>query len=68
MTYKAQDAAKDLILGQAQFSTKEVADARMAVCTTCPNFQKIMRVCSSCGCFLPAKVKFQNSSCPINNW
>lgn len=66
--YGAKDVALDLLKGQARYASDQVSEARMQTCRTCPEFRTVMRVCGACGCYLPAKVKFEKSSCPKGRW
>lgn len=53
------------------FPNKEVekiATNRMLTCLDCPKFKKNTNRCSLCGCYMPAKVRSINSTCPIKNW
>ena len=59
---------KGIITGNASYSTPEQAAARMEICKVCPRMQSVMKVCKECGCYLPAKVKFTMSVCPIGKW
>ena len=68
MSYNAGSAIKDIITGKVEYVSDAQADARMNICRQCPHMQQAMRVCQSCGCFLPAKVKFAMSSCPKSKW
>jgi hypothetical protein len=68
MAYSAGTAIKDVLTGNVEYASDEQAKARMDICRQCPHMQQVMRVCQSCGCFLPAKVKFAMSSCPKSKW
>lgn len=52
-------------LGRVQ---TEVADERMAICRECPNLNSVTGTCKECGCFMSAKSKLPNASCPIGKW
>jgi hypothetical protein len=41
-------------------------EERMKICRDCEFF--LLNVCKKCGCFMPAKTKFQTSRCPIGKW
>ncbi len=68
MAYSAGTAIKDVLTGNVEYASDEQAKARMDICRQCPHMQQVMRICQSCGCFLPAKVKFAMSSCPKSKW
>lgn len=45
-------------------------EQRTNICNSCEN-KKIFKeqpFCSVCKCFLPLKIKFKTSSCPVNKW
>ena len=44
-----------------------VAEERLAICKACP-FYTVTGTCSKCGCFMSAKVKLPNASCPEHKW
>lgn len=41
---------------------------RMTICIECPHLIKLTKQCSKCGCFMDAKTRLPNSSCPIGKW
>jgi hypothetical protein len=41
---------------------------RLEICKSCEYFHQILRMCSQCGCFMPAKILIKSSSCPIKKW
>jgi hypothetical protein len=45
-----------------------VAEKRLSICETCPNFIKSTTQCKECGCIMKLKAKLPNASCPINKW
>lgn len=40
---------------------------RIAVCEGCPRLNEDY-LCQECGCFMPAKVRGANQSCPLDKW
>ena len=53
------------------FPNKEVekiATNRMITCLDCEKFKIKERKCGICGCFMPAKVRNVDSTCPLNKW
>lgn len=67
-SYNIIDAAKDLVTGKLEFVSDEVAKERMDICKQCDARNDTINVCTVCGCFLPAKVKLKESSCPMEAW
>jgi hypothetical protein len=48
-------------------ASDEIADQRYSFCKECEHLNTL-NLCSICSCFMPGKVKFSNSSCPIGKW
>jgi hypothetical protein len=51
----------------ARASPKETAIERLAICETCPFYNKD-KMCEQCGCFMPDKVHDFNATCPVKSW
>lgn len=66
MTYTFTDAVKDVLKGD--FADKLSADDRYKICQACPLFDHTLFTCGSCGCFMPAKTKLLNATCPEGKW
>jgi hypothetical protein len=47
---------------------KELIEERLAICNTCPAFNKRLQKCNKCGCFMKLKTTLQKASCPIGKW
>lgn len=68
MSYNVFDAIKDTIFNPNDcWATEEEVKRRASICDECP-FKGSMNRCTKCGCFLPAKVKYKNSTCPQGKW
>jgi len=48
--------------------TEELAKKRISICFSCTNYKQKINRCNICGCFMPAKVRSINSSCPLKKW
>lgn len=46
----------------------DIAEQRLSICEKCPHLIKLTNQCSKCGCFINAKTKLKNASCPENKW
>lgn len=68
MTYGLVRIARDAALGKISYASDEKQRTRLAICSTCDKFNPTMKVCKECGCFLPGKIKFEQSSCPLQKW
>jgi hypothetical protein len=47
---------------------RQTAAQRLQLCQECPKLVRLTRQCTECGCFMPAKVKLPNASCPLEKW
>lgn len=45
-----------------------ISDARFAICVQCPELFVPTKTCKQCGCFMNAKTKLVNASCPLGKW
>ena len=43
------------------------AKDRYSICKSCESFQPLLKICSQCGCFMPAKVTLAAAYCPSKN-
>lgn len=67
MSYTIFHAIRDTVFHPDEaFVDKEKALERAKICDTCA--LKRANVCSRCGCFLPLKVRYVQSSCPEAKW
>lgn len=68
MSYNIFNAILDFFNGDLEFVTKTKAKERQAICNQCEAKNKKLNVCTICGCYLPAKTKLKESSCPMSQW
>jgi hypothetical protein len=54
------------ILGDLPLVDVKTATDRFLICKSCPKNED--NVCLACGCFLPAKTKNKDDSCPLHKW
>jgi hypothetical protein len=50
------------------FTSDTVKKVRLELCEACDDFNKSMRTCGNCGCFMDIKVNLKRSKCPKNKW
>ena len=58
----------DLWDANVERATDEEAARRYATCMRCPELIKLTKQCKKCGCFMAAKVKVGEASCPADKW
>jgi hypothetical protein len=58
----------DLLNPNQPKASDEEAESRLNICKSCEHLMSITSQCKKCGCVMPAKVKIQRASCPINKW
>ena len=68
--YKEKNGATilDALNPMTKDAPKEVYDARMSLCLSCPELIKITSQCKKCGCFMNLKTKIEAAKCPIGKW
>ncbi len=58
----------DLLDPNIQKINVEESEKRYNICLSCDRLIKLTKQCRECGCIMPAKVKLQNATCPLNKW
>lgn len=58
----------DMINPMVERVSEEVEKARYEICEQCPELLEITKQCKQCGCFMKAKTKIANATCPLNKW
>jgi len=48
--------------------SEEIKLQRLDVCNSCEDFNKSIKTCKQCGCYMPAKSMLAASSCPNKKW
>ena len=74
--WKKKNAAKqkqgivspiDFINPATEYASDEEKDRRYSICQDCPHLT-VAKTCTKCGCFMVAKTKLFNATCPENKW
>ena len=55
------------LLNPKNYGDKDVATNRLSICMDCPQLTKAKR-CQECGCFMVAKTKLKDATCPLGKW
>lgn len=50
-----------------EYATDEEKDRRYSICQECPHLT-MTKQCTKCGCFMIAKTKLLNATCPERKW
>jgi len=58
----------DMINPNIDRVSSEVAEKRFSTCQSCPELIKLTSQCKKCGCFMAAKTKLLNATCPLGKW
>ena len=58
----------DLINPETEWASDEVAEKRYSICKECPELIKLTKQCKKCGCFMVAKTKLEQATCPLGKW
>jgi len=54
-------------VGALPADLKGLSERRYALCKSCENFS-LQSSCKLCGCYMPAKTKVIDATCPANKW
>jgi hypothetical protein len=67
--YKAKNGVTPFdLLNKNNYIEKTESDKRMDICLSCPELIKLTQTCKECGCFMKAKTRLAEASCPIGKW
>ena len=64
----AKNVIADSVNGLPILSDEQLTKSRVDICQSCSLFDKQQFRCSSCGCYMKAKVQLQSAKCPIGKW
>lgn len=64
--YNLLDVIKDKFSGNMEYANDDTQRLRNEQCNNCSH--KVAGVCTQCGCVIQMKVRYANSSCPLNKW
>ena len=56
------------LLDSKNYTDEQVSSARYEICLACPELIDLTKQCKKCGCFMSAKVKLNNATCPLGKW
>jgi len=56
------------LLNSSNYVDDQVSSARYEICLACPELIDLTKQCKKCGCFMAAKVKLSNATCPLGKW
>ena len=55
------------LLNPKAYGDSDAATNRFSICLQCPQLTKSKR-CKECGCFMVAKTKLKDATCPLGKW
>jgi hypothetical protein len=58
----------NIINPRTEYVEKEESERRYGICQECPELIQMTKTCKKCGCFMSAKTKLLNATCPIGKW
>jgi hypothetical protein len=58
----------DFLDPNTEYVLEEERNNRLDICKACPEFVKLTTTCKQCGCFMAAKTKLAEASCPLGKW
>lgn len=57
----------DFVNPETEYAPDEVQNSRYETCESCDKLT-VAKTCKECGCFMPAKVKLKEATCPLQKW
>ena len=64
----AESVGQNIAVGDGVFVSDEKHNKREQICNDCSQFNKEVKRCYLCGCFMQMKWKFESSECPMSLW
>jgi hypothetical protein len=58
----------DLLNPNVPRASEDLANFRYDICKSCPELFSLTKQCRRCGCFMAAKTKLLDATCPIGKW
>lgn len=58
----------DFLNPNTKYASDDLAESRYDICKSCPELIQLTKTCKKCGCFMAAKTKLQDATCPLNKW
>lgn len=58
----------DFLNPNTEYASDDLAESRYSTCRSCPELIQLTKTCKKCGCFMSAKTKLLNATCPLNKW
>jgi hypothetical protein len=56
------------MLKPSEYASEEKSESRYLICKICDKFNKVVKTCQECGCFMPGKTKLEQAVCPMGKW
>ena len=56
------------LLRRQNYTDEKTMQSRLEICNTCEFLIKKTTTCKKCGCFMVAKTKLANATCPLGKW
>jgi len=50
------------------FVNSNIIEYRLDICSKCEFYEKTLKMCKICNCFMIAKVRLEYTQCPILKW
>lgn len=53
---------------EAWKAPESIITQRRSICEICDKYNKMIKICTECKCFVPFKTSVSVSNCPLNKW
>jgi predicted transposase YdaD len=58
----------DFLNPNTEYADEATSQERYSICKGCPEFINLSKQCKKCGCFMSAKTRLADATCPIGKW
>lgn len=66
--YTIFHAIYDFCRSKLKYATASLTEERRQHCQACEMRNKTLNTCTICGCYIPAKTRLEEASCPMDVW
>ena len=56
------------LMNPSNYTDEETSSKRLEICKQCDRFKKNTTQCMECGCFMIAKTRLSQATCPLGKW
>ena len=58
----------DVLKPNTEYVSETIYDERYNLCKGCEHFNKLLKTCNECNCFMFIKCGLKKANCPLGKW